>query len=578
MKKCISKILAGIIALAMILGNFTGMGMVAYAAPLQRELVIRVVNEKGEAIPDVWLILKNDELGDIDFENETDSSGEVILSDELISVEKEATYLIQPDDSTHNNFICDAPIQVHFKINDFDRAAYIDTVNGSSQEEIELVIKDAGGNQPAKPNIDKVTSSITEASWKGDTASITVTGTSLPEKLCYQIWYKAKNNVESEIGAIKSVQVTGTDAERKFNVNIPAISAYPDSVLWIVKVIELENPKLSDAWSRVEIGIKKDTVTAETKAALKTAIDEMGSLTESDYTAKSWNAYKAAIDAANPLLTKQDATNTECQAAIQSIEKAKAALVLKRDLASESTKTALKAAIDGTTGYNGANYTTASWKAFSAAVANAKSLLADSDATETQCQEAIREIERTKAALVIAKVNVSNITISGLSKTIAVGKKIQLTAKVSPANATNKTVKWTTSNKKYATVDSKGMVSVKKAGAGKTVTITAAATDGSGKKAAYKIKIMKNAVKSIKLKAAKSVKAGKSLKVKATVKTSGKKANKTLKWTSSNTKYATVSSKGVVKTKKAGKGKKVKITAMSTDGSSKKKTVTVTIK
>lgn len=76
----------------------------------------------------------------------------------------------------------------------------------------------------------------------------------------------------------------------------------------------------------------------------------------------------------------------------------------------------------------------------------------------------------------------------------------------------------------------------------------------------------------------KSVKAGKTLKVKATVKTTGKNANKTLKWTSSNTKYATVSAKGVVKAKKAGKDKTVKITAAATDGSNKKKTITIKIK
>ena len=121
-------------------------------------------------------------------------------------------------------------------------------------------------------------------------------------------------------------------------------------------------------------------------------------------------------------------------------------------------------------------------------------------------------------------------------------------------------------------------MSVNKAGACKSVTITATAADGSGVKATYKIKIQKDAVKSITLKAKKTVKAGKTLKVKATVKTTGKKANKTLKWTSSNTKYATVSSKGVVKAKKAGKGRKVKITASATDGSGKKKTVTVKIK
>jgi uncharacterized protein YjdB len=90
---------------------------------------------------------------------------------------------------------------------------------------------------------------------------------------------------------------------------------------------------------------------------------------------------------------------------------------------------------------------------------------------------------------------------------------------------------------------------------------------------------MKDAVKSVKIsKAPKSVKAGKTVKLKSTVKTTGKKANKTLNWTSSDTKYATVSKKGVVKTKKAGKGKTVKITAAATDGSNKKAVVKIKLK
>ncbi len=179
---------------------------------------------------------------------------------------------------------------------------------------------------------------------------------------------------------------------------------------------------------------------------------------------------------------------------------------------------------------------------------------------------------------VSATVKVSSIKLSAASKEIAAGKKIKLTTSVFPADATNKAVTYKSSNTKYASVDKTGKVTVKKAGAGKTVTITATAADGSGKSASYKIKIMKSAVKSVKIKAAKTVKAGKKVKAKVTVKTTGKKANKKLKWTSSNTKYATVSSKGVIKTKKAGKGRTVKITAAATDGSGKKSTVKIKIK
>ena len=74
-----------------------------------------------------------------------------------------------------------------------------------------------------------------------------------------------------------------------------------------------------------------------------------------------------------------------------------------------------------------------------------------------------------------------------------------------------------------------------------------------------------------------SVKAGKSVTVKAKITTSGKTANKALSWSISNKKYATVNSKGVVKTKKAGKGKIVTITAKSTDGTNKSSKIKIKI-
>ncbi len=68
-----------------------------------------------------------------------------------------------------------------------------------------------------------------------------------------------------------------------------------------------------------------------------------------------------------------------------------------------------------------------------------------------------------------------------LSDKIASGKSVQLTANVVPGNAANKTVRWEVSNERYASINQNGKVTVKKAGGGKTVTITATAVDGSGK-------------------------------------------------------------------------------------------------
>ena len=177
-----------------------------------------------------------------------------------------------------------------------------------------------------------------------------------------------------------------------------------------------------------------------------------------------------------------------------------------------------------------------------------------------------------------SKTLVQSISISAISVKIAAGKKVALQTEVLPANASDKKLTWESGNSSYATVDAAGVVTTKKAGAGKSVTITAKAADGSGKSASITIKLMKDVVKKVKIKnAQKRLKAGRSMKLKAQVTGSGKKINKTIKWTSSNEKYAMVSSKGVVKALSAGKGKTVKITAKATDGSKKKATVKIKI-
>lgn len=163
------------------------------------------------------------------------------------------------------------------------------------------------------------------------------------------------------------------------------------------------------------------------------------------------------------------------------------------------------------------------------------------------------------------------------SRRIAAGKKVKLKASIASSNATDKSVTWTSSNKKVATVNAKGLVTFKKNAGGKKVTITATAKDGSKKFAKITLTCMKGSVKSIKLSGKTTVKSGKTTKLKAKVSTKNGKANKTVVWSSSNTKLATVDKNGKVKTVKGKKGT-VKITAKATDGSGKKATIKIKIK
>ena len=125
-----------------------------------------------------------------------------------------------------------------------------------------------------------------------------------------------------------------------------------------------------------------------------------------------------------------------------------------------------------------------------------------------------------------------------------------------PYDATTTKLLWSSSNSKYAVVDSNGNVFAKKAGAGKTVTIFAKTTDGSNITSSIKLKINRILVKKITLKAPKTIKAGNKTKIKITINSDA--TNKTVKWSVNNKKYAKISSKGVLVTKKQEKEKVLK--------------------
>ena len=84
-------------------------------------------------------------------------------------------------------------------------------------------------------------------------------------------------------------------------------------------------------------------------------------------------------------------------------------------------------------------------------------------------------------------INVENISLDKKQATIKIGGNIQLTATVTPDNATNKNVSWESSNTAVATVDDNGYVMAKSVG---TATITAKTEDG-GKTATATITVEK---------------------------------------------------------------------------------------
>lgn len=85
---------------------------------------------------------------------------------------------------------------------------------------------------------------------------------------------------------------------------------------------------------------------------------------------------------------------------------------------------------------------------------------------------------------------VESITLSMTTAKMKVGEELTLTVTITPDDATNKELNWTTSNGDAATVDENGKVSAVGTG---TATITATATDGSGVAASCEVTVTEKA-------------------------------------------------------------------------------------
>lgn len=142
-------------------------------------------------------------------------------------------------------------------------------------------------------------------------------------------------------------------------------------------------------------------------------------------------------------------------------------------------------------------------------------------------------------------VNVSGVTLNKTSSTMTQkGETLALTATVSPSNATNKKITWSSSNTSVATVSSSGVVT---AVANGTAIINVKTADGS-KTATCKVTVnIPVSVTGVTLNKTSSTmtKKGETLSLAATVSPTNA-TNKNVTWSSSNTSVATVSSSGVV--------------------------------
>ena len=149
-----------------------------------------------------------------------------------------------------------------------------------------------------------------------------------------------------------------------------------------------------------------------------------------------------------------------------------------------------------------------------------------------------------------AEIRVSSISLSKSALELTVGDQASLDATISPDNATNKKISWSSSKESVATVTPDGIVEAVSAG---TAFITASSED-SGVNAKCEITVKEKVINVTGIalnKTSLSLTEGEEFTLEATV-TPDNATNKDVTWTSDNEAVAIVSAEGVVKALRAG--------------------------
>ena len=166
-------------------------------------------------------------------------------------------------------------------------------------------------------------------------------------------------------------------------------------------------------------------------------------------------------------------------------------------------------------------------------------------------------------------IQAQSIELSEKNIVIESGKTVAIVAQVLPENTSNKTVTWTSSNKKVATVSSQGVIT----GVGNgTAVITGTTTNGKTATCNITVQTSPTGISLNKKTATLDISGTKTVQLTTTVTPSTANVNNKITWTSSDTKVATVTSEG--KVTGVGNGT-AEITATTTNGKTATCKVTV---
>ena len=174
-----------------------------------------------------------------------------------------------------------------------------------------------------------------------------------------------------------------------------------------------------------------------------------------------------------------------------------------------------------------------------------------------------------KCKVTVKEVKPTSISFSTKTIEVEYGEIVKLKPTIKPSNATDKTLKWSSSDPSVVKVSQAGNIKGLKAGKSAVITVT---TNTGNFKAQITVKVSPISVKKVALsRTSVAISKGKTYQLDATV-TPSNATNKTLTWTSSDPKVATVDKNGKVTTIKNGT---TVITCKSANGKTATCTITV---
>ena len=211
-----------------------------------------------------------------------------------------------------------------------------------------------------------------------------------------------------------------------------------------------------------------------------------------------------------------------------------------------------------------ATYQTVTWTSSNSSVARVSDtglITPVSPGTTTIKAKTTDGTNLTASCQVTVVKRVKSISLNQSSLTLTLPETAQLTAIITPSDATNKVLQWTSSNTGVAKVDNNGFITSVAAG---TATIKATTTDGTNLSASCQVTVIKQYVTSITLNESKLVMhLGETAQLIADVEPYNA-SNKVLSWSSGNTSIARVDNNGLVTAISDGT---TYIRATATDGS-----------